>query len=78
MTTVSQDSQSWGNSPELLTFGLEALLSFQKKVLLDSNPFSQAGTKNKFWKTRRKPLISVKRYLQYGTASIAVSDIFKI
>lgn len=76
MTTISQVSQSWGNSPELLTFGLESLLSSQKKILLDSSLFSQTGSKKLFWKMRRKPLISVKRYLQYGTAGIAECQIF--
>lgn len=76
MTTTSQASQSWGNSPELLTFGLESLLSSQKKLLLGSSLFSQTGSKKLFWKMRRKPLISVKRYLQYGTAGIAECQIF--
>lgn len=76
MTTASQASQSGGNSPELLTFGLESLLNFQKNILLDFSPFSWAGSKKQFWKIRRKPLISIKRYLQYETSGIVECQIF--
>lgn len=76
MTTASQASQSGGNSPELLTFGLESLLNFQKNILLDFSPFSWAGSKKQFWKIRRKPLISIKRYLQYETSGIVKCQIF--